>query len=211
MDAMIRHMHHTEHIGFLTEEGERLAVAAEAAGMGAKVPSCPRWKVVDLVGHVGMIHRWATQFVADGITGHRPPPPDAMERPEEPDALMSWYRTGHRSLVDSLLAAPEDLRCWYFLDAPSPLAFWARRQAHETAIHRADAELASGPITPHSPDLAADGIDEMLGGFVSGRRAGRLRPAAWAWRPPTAEGAGCSTSAPRAASSSAPPVPPTAR
>lgn len=36
--------------------------------------------------------------------------------------------------------------CWTFLDAPSPLAFWARRQAHETAIHRADAQLAAdGP------------------------------------------------------------------
>ena len=35
--------------------------------------------------------------------------------------------------------------------------------AHETAIHRADAESASGAITPLAPALAADGLDEVLG------------------------------------------------
>jgi uncharacterized protein (TIGR03083 family) len=52
--------------------------------------------------------------------------------------------------------------------APSPLAFWARRQAHETAIHRADAESASGATPGYAPAFAADGIDELIMGF--GRR-----------------------------------------
>jgi len=52
--------------------------------------------------------------------------------------------------------------------APSPLAFWARRQAHETAIHRADAESASGATPEYEPAFAADGIDELIMGF--GRR-----------------------------------------
>jgi hypothetical protein len=34
--------------------------------------------------------------------------------------------------------------------------------AHETAVHRADVESASGPITPIPADLAVDGIDELL-------------------------------------------------
>ena len=38
-----------------------------------------------------------------------------------------------------------------------------RRMAHETAIHRADAESTAGPITPLDPGLAADGVDEVLG------------------------------------------------
>ena len=33
---------------------------------------------------------------------------------------------------------------------------------HETAIHRVDAELAAEDVTPLDPDLALDGIDEIL-------------------------------------------------
>ena len=62
-----------------------------------------------------------------------------------PDAeLAAGSRQGCAALADALAAAPADLECWTFLRAPSPLAMWARRQAHETAIHRVDAELAAG-------------------------------------------------------------------
>ena len=54
------------------------------------------------------------------------------------------------------------------MPAPSPLAFWARRQAHETAIHRADADSAAGTMPEYEADFAADGIDELIMGF--GRR-----------------------------------------
>jgi uncharacterized protein (TIGR03083 family) len=54
--------------------------------------------------------------------------------------------------------------------APSPLAFWARRQAHETAIHRADAEIASGVRPGYPADFAADGVDELITGFGQRRR-----------------------------------------
>jgi predicted lipid carrier protein YhbT len=38
--------------------------------------------------------------------------------------------------------------------------------AHETAVHRVDAELAAGSPRPIAPDLAADGIDEFLQFFL---------------------------------------------
>ena len=64
--------------------------------------------------------------------------------------------------------------------APSPLAFWARRQAHETAMHRVDTELAAGlALSPIDAVVAADGVDELLCGFVPRRSTG-LRAA-----PPT--------------------------
>src|SRR5207302_9156046 len=69
-------------------------------------------------------------------------------------------------LVETLRSADPEVRCWSFLPAPSPLAFWARRQAHETAIHRVDAESPNGAITPFDTALAADGVDEMLFGFL---------------------------------------------
>jgi uncharacterized protein (TIGR03083 family) len=56
------------------------------------------------------------------------------------------------------------------MSAPSPLAFWARRQAHETAIHRADAERAAGAMPEYPAEFAADGIDELITGFGQRRK-----------------------------------------
>ncbi|MFD7059069.1 maleylpyruvate isomerase family mycothiol-dependent enzyme [Streptomyces sp. NPDC059906] len=147
----------------LDREGALLAAAAEAAGSDAEVPTCPGWRVRDLLRHTGMVHRWATAFVAEGHTGPR--------RADDPPALdgarlVSWFRDGHARLVDTLTGAAPGVRCWQFLPAPSPLAFWARRQAHETTVHRLDAESArGGEATGIGVDFAVDGIDELLCAF----------------------------------------------
>jgi hypothetical protein len=67
------------------------------------------------------------------------------------------------------------VQCATFMPAPSPLAFWARRQAHETAIHRFDAQSASparrpDPAEAFAPFFAEDGIDELIMGFAARRR-----------------------------------------
>ncbi|MEU0411878.1 maleylpyruvate isomerase family mycothiol-dependent enzyme [Streptomyces griseorubiginosus] len=156
-------METAEFIRILEREGQSLASAAEQAGTDAKVPTCPGWQVRDLVRHTGVVHRWATAFVAEGHTAFRP---FADEPDLDGEELLAWFRAGHRRLVDTLDSAAPDVRCWHFLPAPSPLAFWARRQAHETAVHRFDAQAARGG-TPDEPgrDFAADGIDELLRGF----------------------------------------------
>lgn len=84
--------------------------------------------------------------------------------------LIAWYRAGHAAIVSALTRADPAIRCWTFLPAPSSLAFWARRQAHETAIHRADAQLAAALEPSFDAQFAADGIDELLTGFFG--RAG---------------------------------------
>ncbi len=87
--------------------------------------------------------------------------------PAGDESLLDWFREGHAALVDALSRAPDDLSCWTFLAAPSPRAFWARRQAHETAIHRADAQSPTASMTPSDTDLAADGVDELLFRFMA--------------------------------------------
>ncbi|MFE3830937.1 maleylpyruvate isomerase family mycothiol-dependent enzyme [Streptomyces sp. NPDC059092] len=165
-------METAEHIRGLAREGRILADAAVKAGPDAEVPVCPGWRVRDVLRHTGTVHRWATAYVAEGGTARVPLPaaPDL-----DGDALAEWFREGHDRLVTTLDTAPADLRCWSFLPAPSPLAFWARRQAHETAIHRADAESALGQgFSPVDAAFAADGIDELLRHF-HGRDRSRVR------------------------------------
>ncbi len=77
---------------------------------------------------------------------------------------------GHAALVVALGDAPLDLSAVTFLPADTPLHFWARRQAHETAIHRLDVSGAAGQAVSFSADFAQDGIAEMLGGFARRRR-----------------------------------------
>ncbi|MGW6024092.1 maleylpyruvate isomerase family mycothiol-dependent enzyme [Streptomyces sp. NPDC055099] len=159
----------SEHLEILDAEGKLLARTAEAAGTDAKVATCPGWSVRDLLRHTGVVHRWAAAFVADEQTSPRP-----MGEPPELDgaALIDWYRQAHADLVTTLRAAAPDVQCWAFLPAPSPLAFWARRQANETAIHRVDAESARGGApSPIGTEFAADGIDELLCGFHARERS----------------------------------------
>ncbi|MBX9360129.1 maleylpyruvate isomerase family mycothiol-dependent enzyme [Streptomyces massasporeus] len=167
-------METAEFLDALETEGRLLAAAAEEAGTEAKVPTCPEWQVRDLLRHTGAVHRWAAAYVAEQITERRP-----LVEPTDLDGaeLIAWYRDSHRRLVDTLVGASPDVECFAFLPAPSPLAFWARRQAHETAVHRVDAESArGGASTDVTPGFATDGIDELLRGFHARSRS-RVRTA----------------------------------
>jgi uncharacterized protein (TIGR03083 family) len=166
------------HIDALDRDGALLADAAERAGLQAGVIGCPDWQVRDLVRHQAYVHDWAARHLRDrppeliddgvtesGILGAGPADAD----------LIAAYREGHAALVTALRAADPDVRCATFMPAPSPLAFWARRQAHETAVHRYDAQSAApgGPPAPadaFDPAFAADGIDELIMGFAPRRR-----------------------------------------
>ncbi|MFV8184185.1 MULTISPECIES: maleylpyruvate isomerase family mycothiol-dependent enzyme [unclassified Streptomyces] len=165
-------METAEFVETLDREGRLLVAAAEAAGGDAEVPTCPQWRVRDLVRHTGMVHRWAAAFVAEGHTSYHS---DGGLPDLDGDELLAWFREGHRQLVDTLASAPADVECWAFLPASSPLAFWARRQAHETTVHRVDAESARGGVRSEiAAGFAADGIDELLRGFHC-RRKSRVR------------------------------------
>ena len=151
----------------LEREGRLLAEAAGRAGLGAAVPSCPSWTVRNLLRHTGGVHRWATSIVATPLTER---PDEALDDTDDArwpgDAsLLSWFVEGHAALVAALRNAPDDLECYTFLPNMTPKVHWTRRQAHETAMHRADAQLAAGEPPVFDRDFAADGIAEMFEGF----------------------------------------------
>src|SRR3984885_2880484 len=177
-----------EHIDALRTQGTLLADAAERAGLDAAVPPCSPWLVKDLLRHTGYIHRWAARHLTERPAQILDGPPEAeilTEGPADP-RLLSWFLSGHATLVQTLQDADPTLDCAAFMPAPSPLAFWARRLAHKTAIHRADAESAAGAAPEYPADFAADGIDELIVGFgrrrkyqpAAGVDGGRLRGAA---------------------------------
>ncbi|NYI07294.1 maleylpyruvate isomerase family mycothiol-dependent enzyme [Allostreptomyces psammosilenae] len=158
----------SEYLEGLRREGELLAAAVARADLAAPVPPCPEWQVRDLVQHIGTVHRWAAAIVRERF-GDRPNPAETekLRGPLPDDAdWVGWFRAGHANLLDTLATADPEADCWHFYPAPSGHAFWVRRQLHETAIHRVDAEAAAGGgLTPVPPAVALDGVDELLAGM----------------------------------------------
>ncbi len=147
-----------------------LRASAGAVSLAAPVPTCPEWSVRDLVVHQGMVHRWAAQVVDSGtMTSGEELTTEGEQAPD----LLGWFDEGATGLLQVLSSAPADLVVPFFLhDAGPARAAWARRQAHETTIHAVDAMAARLGRAPYaaetwfSPDVALDGIDELLLGFL---------------------------------------------
>ena len=164
-----------DHLEYLSLDAEALAAAAEAA-LDRRVPGCPEWTVPDLVEHVGQIHRWVAAMVSTKATSR-------LDRERQPSApklerqLMAWYREGAGALLEVLKAAGEGTPVWNWSSEPQVSAFWDRRMAHETAIHRWDAQSASRTPTDIVPELAVDGIDELVTVFVPRYSKGSPDPA----------------------------------
>jgi uncharacterized protein (TIGR03083 family) len=139
-----------------------LARAARTAGLEAAVPTTPGWTVADLIQHTGVRHRWVTEIIetkAQERVGRAEIP-----GPGQGDDAVAWFEAGAAGLLSTLEAADPDTPVWTWSSAePVPARFWFRRVAHETVIHRVDAESAAGDVGPIEPAaLAADGIDELL-------------------------------------------------
>jgi uncharacterized protein (TIGR03083 family) len=154
-----------QYLAVITTESVALADAAERGGLDAPVPSCPEWTVADLVAHIGEVQQWARIMVEQRVQERlsRRSLPFAPRGPE----LIPWFRLQAPALVAALEATDPATPMWAFAGEQTA-RFWFRRQAHEVAIHRWDAQGASGSTTPIDAPLAADGVDErldMLGSF----------------------------------------------
>ena len=155
------------------QSAERQKAYAERAGLQANVPSCPDWTVADLLGHIGGVQEWAAAMArlgpdAERIVRDPQAVPEPAQRPE-------WFPRVTAELVRALDRTADE-PAWTWIP-PGTVGFWQRRQAHEAAMHRVDAELAAGVTEPQiGADLAADGIDEFLSvvrAFSNPRLTGR--------------------------------------
>jgi uncharacterized protein (TIGR03083 family) len=141
---------------------ETLASLVHGADLTRPVPTCPDWTLRQLATHLGRTHRWAAEIVSTRSAEFIPfrQVPDGRI-PDDPALHASWLRAGAAQVITAVREAGPD-PVWAFTGL-RPASFWARRMAHETAVHTADAEITVGREPRFEPDLAADGIDEWLG------------------------------------------------
>jgi uncharacterized protein (TIGR03083 family) len=145
----------------IREPTARLAGIVSTADAATRIPSCPDWSLRQLATHLGRGQRWAAEIVrrrSAEFVQFRDVPDGRI--PDDPAARPDWLNAGPALLTRTLADAGQE-HVWTFLGM-RPASFWARRMAHETAVHVADAELAIGHPVSIPADLAVDGIDEWL-------------------------------------------------
>ncbi|MQA08339.1 MAG: maleylpyruvate isomerase family mycothiol-dependent enzyme [Pseudonocardiaceae bacterium] len=159
-------MEYAQFLDALETHSNALRAAAVSAGPETTVPTCPKWTVQRLVRHIGRVQSWVVQAIRnpDGEQVAARDPPEAWED------LLNWWDEQRSALFAEFAAGP-DAPAWLpFPRYPRITSSWARRQAHEAAIHRLDAEHALAgsdaanalPTLVFGSDFAADGVDELL-------------------------------------------------
>ncbi len=158
----------TECLGFveaLTSDGAALLAAVSAAPR-AQVAACPGWDNAELAAHMGRLWHYVSRQVSavETVTGGG--------RPPEGKDVVLWAREGLNALLAALASADPQAASWnWSRSEPQKAAFWFRRMAQETAVHRWDAEAAAGDPSPIPGWLAADGIEEFATMWLPTRRA----------------------------------------
>jgi uncharacterized protein (TIGR03083 family) len=149
-----------DYVEVIASEGAALIAAAAQGPLDAPVAACPGWVALDVARHMGTTWRWATRIVAE----RRQAPGEFDPEPEDlaPDEALEWLEGGLVPLLDALRSCPPEEPLWGFGLRPRTAAFWRRRQAMETTVHRVDIELAIGISASVAPAIASDGIGEFV-------------------------------------------------
>jgi uncharacterized protein (TIGR03083 family) len=144
-------------------DAEARALLDATVDLTADVPGCPGWVVRDLLSHVIGVYR---HKIAALDLGHAPEERSegwgALDATDDPRDVL---RETHEALRARLDVDPET-PAWSWWPPEQTVGFWQRRMAHETAVHRWDADsaalgVAAAPPVPY--ELAVDGVDEILG------------------------------------------------
>jgi uncharacterized protein (TIGR03083 family) len=155
-------MDESRYLECLAADHGDLRDAAASVELTTPVPNCPGWTMGDLIFHVAEVYLHKVTVMRTGEWPEQWPPPGAPEEPELP--LLS--RAYGELITEFRTRQPTDATpTWY--DPDQTVAFWIRRMAQETVVHRIDAEQAAGlPVTAVPEDLAVDGVDEVLKRFL---------------------------------------------
>jgi uncharacterized protein (TIGR03083 family) len=148
---------YSELVTAVRREGEGILTAA-GMGLDADVPTCEEWDVASLVDHVSRLYSRIGFYLSHRITER----PESV--PELPEGKPLDVLSGRLDeLVLALAECEPDTPVWnWVFDGSGTAAFWARRMAHESSVHRYDAQASHGVVQPIDSELAGDGIDEFI-------------------------------------------------
>ena len=145
------------YISYLTADYARLLACLPNEPVA--VPSCPGWSTSDLAKHMGHVYLGQAYVVE---TGDKVEAKEHLAPYARTDDVLEFMGWGFAAIIKALDLARPERKTWSWHHSDNTVDFWFRRMAHETVIHRIDAELACGAVTTIPEDLALDGVDEVL-------------------------------------------------
>jgi uncharacterized protein (TIGR03083 family) len=157
----------TEDLDFAAEivlATTRFADSLVQADPLAEVPTCPGWTADDLAWHLAELQSFWAAIVHGRLADPREAPQVARRRPADLADTLALVHDTAAHLADALHSTPPDETVWTW-STDRRVAFVARAQAHEAAIHAVDARAFRPPSPePQAPPLAlaVDGIDMAL-------------------------------------------------
>jgi uncharacterized protein (TIGR03083 family) len=154
------------------------ATLGEDGVLARPVPTCPGWTLGDLARHLGGFYHRIRMYAGVAGADEKWPPlnvPEAAPAADDP-LVGTWFGEQLHAVQAHLESLDPDLPTWNWAPRPRLASFWIRRAAHETAVHRWDAQLSTRLPEPIESKLAADTVAEVLDTFLpAGRR--RTEPA----------------------------------
>jgi len=156
-------MDHAAYLDVVVAQTHALAEAARAVDPGTTVPATPEWTMAKLVKHCGTTHAWARAVIERGEFAN--PGELDLGLPATEADYPDWIEVGAAAFAATASAADPGAPTWSW-GVDQHVGFWSRRMAHETTIHRWDAQSAPGPQDPVDVPMAVDGIDERLENLV---------------------------------------------
>jgi uncharacterized protein (TIGR03083 family) len=137
-----------------------LVLDATGQDLDTRVPTCPEWRLSDLVEHLGDVFVfWRTQLRRGSIDA--PAEPESRGVPTGVE-LWEWFERACRQLQSTLDDTDPAQACWNWSGTDLTAGWVGRRMALESAVHRYDTELAVGSPGVIDRELAVDGIDEWI-------------------------------------------------
>jgi len=164
-------MEQNEYLDAVERESTAFIAAVDGA-LDYAIPTCGHWTMRDLAGHLGKVWAIATANVA-AATDAPTPPGEAGHLPEDDAEVVDWLNERRSAMLNTFRATGPDEDAWSFAPDNHTAGFWQRRMAHETAIHRWDAENGLGEAGALDPELSRDGINEY---FAVGLRYSSAKP-----------------------------------
>jgi uncharacterized protein (TIGR03083 family) len=148
------------YVAALSEETAAFERLLRTADLGTSVSTCGDWNLRDLGAHLGQVSRFAASVIRTGELGSE------QFAATDTEQIADWYAEGAASLLYAMKQADPATPTWAFGRPDAVVAFWFRRLTMETAVHLADAQLATGVEVRIDPLIAADGVDEVFGTLV---------------------------------------------
>jgi uncharacterized protein (TIGR03083 family) len=167
-----------DHLGVIESESARI-LAAYLSNPGGRVPWSDRWTVRSVARHVAGSHHAVAVVLAERPTADFSLAATRPRVEADDPAFPAWFAANTERLIAECRSVPPAAVCW----SPHPLlagtgAYWTRRIAYDTLVHRWDAESGAGILgTAMDPTVAADAVDELLDVGLRATRAVTEAPA----------------------------------